>query len=120
MESFSRHSLNQNIAIDKISECIEHFVDRCNNTLIYLITKTIQLKNNIALAIAPRANSIVKIEHLHKSCNKLPPHNRKIFTLYIKGYSLDEISSQSGAKRHTITTTVSNILKTLPRQNTIS
>lgn len=120
MESFTRHSLNQNITIDKISECIEHFVDRCNSALSYIIAKTSQLKNNIAFAISPRANSIVKIEHLHKSCNKLNPYNRKIFILYIKGYSFDEISSRSGAKRHTITTTVSSILKNIPRQNSIS
>jgi DNA-binding NarL/FixJ family response regulator len=120
MESFSHHSLNRNNVVAKLSECIESFVGHCHSAISCIASKVAQLKNRLAIVATPPRNSIVKLKHLHKSYNAMQPRRRAIFTLYIKGYSIDEISALSGAKRSTIKPTVHRIVQNMPRQDYIS
>ncbi len=62
----------------------------------------------------------VNIRHLHNSCGKMKEPERKIFILYIKGYSIEEISSVSGTKRHNIVMIVHNTLKIMKKENILS
>lgn len=52
----------------------------------------------------------INIEHLHNTCQKLDNSSRKVFFLYVKGFSLDEISSLSGTHHDNIIPTVHNIV----------
>lgn len=76
--------------------------------------KTVSLFNRIRNAIIPtHSHTIVKIENLHKSYRKMDTPSKQIFVLYVKGYSLNEISSKSGVKPSKIILTVHNFVKTL-------
>ena len=103
-----------------VSKIADSLWCKCLSAFRSLGVKLAQFKSLVAKMVAPRTHSIVKLEHLHKSCNSMQPHQRAVFILYIKGYSLDEISAKTGAKRHTITPIVHRTLKTMPRQDHIS
>lgn len=76
--------------------------------------KTVNLFNRVRNIISPtHSHTIVKIENLHKSYRKMDTPSKQIFVLYVKGYSLNEISSQSGVKPSKIILTVHNFVKTL-------
>ena len=75
MESFSHHSLNRNNVVAKLSECIESFVGHCHSAISCIASKVAQLKNRLAIVATPRRNSIVKLDHLHKSYNKVKDNN---------------------------------------------
>ncbi len=75
----------------------------------------INLSNRIMYALQPSANhSTIHIKHLHNSCQTLDNRSRKVFFLYVKGYSLNEISTLSGMKQHTILPTIHKIVNKMP------
>lgn len=69
---------------------------------------------------ASHHNTVVKIDHLHHSCKKLNDHNKKVFYLYVKGYSIPEISALSGKENNTIITIVYHIAKRLKHYSHLS
>ena len=104
---------------NSISEILDFLHEK-----IYKITKTIRrikkyvinTSRRIAIAIHPQDYyPTMKIEHLHNSCKKLDNSSRKVFFLYVKGYSLNEISSLSGTHHEHIIPTVHSIVKEMHR-----
>lgn len=61
----------------------------------------------------------VNVKHLHKSCQKMDEPKRKVFFLYVKGYSVDEIGSASGMKPHSIIVLVHNMMKAIHKESSI-
>lgn len=65
----------------------------------------------IAYALLPaHHHPTLHIKHLHNSCRKLDNPSRRVFFLYVKGFSLNEISEMSGADRKTIMPTIHGIM----------
>lgn len=64
--------------------------------------------------------AIIKIDHLHHSCKEIEDPKREIFYLYVKGYSLHEISSMSGAHHGSIVTIVYHIMRNLKGNSHLS
>lgn len=62
----------------------------------------------------------VNVKHLHKSCQKMDEPKRKVFFLYVKGYSVDEIGSAYGLKPHSIIVLVHNMVKAIHKESSIS
>lgn len=96
------------------------------HTAITRLAATIKLKakafcDRVMQLVRPsHTYRIVHIEHLHNSCSKMDSPKRNVFFLYVKGYSMNEISSISGRKRRHIIATVHGILNTLHKDTFIS
>lgn len=60
------------------------------------------------------------VKHVQNSCRKMKEPERRIFFLYVKGYSINEIASVSGAKHHNIIMTVHNTLKNIHKETVLS
>lgn len=57
----------------------------------------------------------MRIEHLHKGCRNIDNPSRQIFILYVKGYSMNEISGMSGTSHKSITDIVRRTLGSMRR-----
>lgn len=58
-------------------------------------------------------HSTMRIEHLHKGCREIDNPSRQIFILYVKGYSINEISKLSGTPHNNITSIVRHTLSSI-------
>lgn len=89
-----------------------------------LIAAKNSVKNNISRFIKiitlGKSHTIVKIENLHDTCRKTNPPARRVFILYVKGYSMEEITQLSGTKRKHIIPTIHSILSTIRKERYIS
>lgn len=84
-------------------------------------TRLAQFYRKVSYVFYPgTSHAIVKIEHLHTSCRNMESPKRKVFYMYVKGYSMSEISAQSGTKRYHIIATIHNILKDMHKETYVS
>lgn len=63
--------------------------------------------------VAMPAHTTMRIEHLHKGCREIDNPSRQIFILYVKGYSMNEISKLSGTHHSSISSIVRHTLRSI-------
>lgn len=75
------------------------------------------LNRMIMQALRPNdKHSTIHVKHLHNSCQKLDNSSRKVFYLYVKGYSLNEITEMSGTKQNSIKPAVHFIMSKIHKE----
>lgn len=96
-------------------------VNTCKNILNFIKTKALAFFYRIIDTFRlSHTHPAIKIENIHKSYKKMNQSSQQVFILYVKGYSLDEISSKSGVTPNKIFLIVNDFLKSLHKENYIS
>lgn len=112
---------DQNKVYNTSAQHTNLFKPTYKNILNLIKTKASDFIYRIIYVLRPHnTHSVIKIENLHQSYKKLDQPSKQIFFLYAKGYSLDEISNQSGIKHDKILIIIHDFVKSLTKDDSIS
>ena len=119
MKTFIIQNQNEVYNTHSLAHMISKFINKC--TLNNIKAKAANLFNLVIDTFTPsHTHSVIKIENIHNSYKKMDQPSKQIFFLYVKGYSLNEISKKSGEKQDKILITVHNLVKTILKDTPMS